>query len=195
VAREAAGTIAEMSANTPMTSSARRAARRAESHDDATAPGAPLLVLASTSAVAVLDGLFAIVLYVATGKTTIVKLFQGIASALIGPTAFTGGTRTFVLGIALHVLVALAWSVIFLLALRGTKLVPRMLSWRFGALDVAVWYGPLVYVVMSMALIPLFTHRAAPINANWIIVLIGHIPFVGLPIALIVGRAARHWTS
>jgi hypothetical protein len=84
--------------------------------------------------------------------------------------------------------------VIFLLALRGTRFVPRMLGWRFGALDVAMWYGPLVYVVMTMLLIPLFTHRVPPITLNWVTVLLGHIPFVGLPIALIVGRASPRWS-
>ena len=154
---------------------------------------AALLVAASTIVVALLDGLFAIVLYVVRGNTSVERLFQSIASALIGPAAFRGGATTFALGIALHLLVALAWSVIFLLALRGTRFVPRMLAWRFGALDVAVWFGPLIYVVMSMGLIPLFTHRVPPINANWIIVLLGHIPFVALPITLIVGRATPHW--
>jgi hypothetical protein len=163
------------------------------SRDVSTSPNAALLVAASTIAVAVLDGLFAIVLYVVRGSTTVERLFQGIASALIGPAAYRGGATTFALGVALHFTVALAWSVIFLLALRGTTFVRRMLAWRFGALDVAVWFGPLVYVVMTMALIPLFTHRVPPITLNWVIVLLGHIPFVGLPIALIVGRASPRW--
>jgi hypothetical protein len=157
-------------------------------------PGAPLLVLMSTIAVAVIDGLFAIVLYVVLGSTTLIRLFQGIASALIGSVAFRGGTTTFALGLALHFTVALAWSIIFLLLLRGTSFVPRMLASRFGALKVAAWYGPLVYVVMSLALVPLFTHRVPPINGMWAVVLIGHIPFVGLPITAIVGRAARGWS-
>lgn len=174
-------------------SRASSSATRESGRDVVAPPGAPLLIALSTIVVAVLDGLFAIVLYVVRGTSSIERLFQSIASALIGSAAFRGGTTTFALGIALHVTVALAWSVIFLLALRSSRLVPRMLSWRYGALDVALWYGPLVYVVMSLALIPLFTHRVPPINVNWITVLLGHIPFVGLPIALIVGRAAPHW--
>jgi hypothetical protein len=179
-----------MSGDVSMASTGSRSAAVTE----AASPNAAMLVAASTLAVALLDGLFAIVLYVVRGNVTIQRLFQGIASALIGPAAFTGGARTFALGVALHVTVALAWSVIFLLALRGTRVVPRMLAWRYGALDVAVWFGPLVYIVMSMAVIPLFTHRVPPITTNWITVLLGHIPFVGLPIALIVGRAAPHWS-
>lgn len=192
MARQAAGALPAMSERSSM-SSVGGTRQRAAATSIATAPNAALLVLASTLAVALLDGLFAIFLYVVRGTTTIERLFQGIASALIGPAAYRGGATTFALGVALHLTVALAWSVIFLLALRGSRLVPRMLEWRFGALDVALWFGPLVYVVMSMALIPLFTHRVPPITLNWVIVLLGHIPFVGLPIALIVGRASRTW--
>ena len=172
-----------------------RPGMRAAVMPPATTWGAPVLVLLSAVAVAVLDGLFAMVLYVLLGSTTIIRLFQGIASALIGPGAFRGGTTTFVLGIGLHLTVALAWSVIFLLLLRGTRFVPRMLESRFGALKVAAWYGPLVYVAMSLALVPLFTHRMPPINVMWLVVLLGHIPFVGLPIAAILGRAGREWSS
>jgi hypothetical protein len=183
-----------MSADVSTSRAASRPGASREASSDSSAPNAALLVAASTLAVAVLDGLFAIVLYVVPGNTTIEKLFQGISSALIGRAAYGGGAASFALGIALHFAVALVWSVSFLLALRGTKLVPRMLAWRYGALDVAVWYGPLIYVAMSMAVIPLFTHRVPPITMNWVIVLLGHIPFVGLPIAMIVGRASRQWS-
>jgi hypothetical protein len=172
-------------------SSEARAASRAEAGQTAT--NAPLLVTLSTLAVALLQGVFAYLAYVAVGSTTTTGLFQGIASALVGRVAYFGGTKTFVLGIVLHVVVALGWSVIFLLLLRGTKFVPRMLATSFGALKVASWYGPLVYVAMSMAVIPLFTHRVPPLTLDWLTMLLGHIPFVGLPIALIVGRAARRW--
>jgi hypothetical protein len=168
-------------------------AARAAAPPSVASPRAPALVLLSTIAVAVLDGSFAIALYVASGSTTLVRLFQGIASVLIGPSAFRGGTPSFALGIALHCTIALTWSVIFLLLLRGTRVVPRMLESPFGALKVAVLYGPLVYLAMSLALVPLFTHRMPPINQTWALILVGHIPFVGLPIAMIVGRAARHW--
>jgi hypothetical protein len=176
------------------TSSTARPANRAAVNAETKAPAAPLLVAMSTLAVALLYALFAFVVYGVIGTTTVMALFQGIASAMVGGrVAYSGGARTFALGVALHVLVALAWSLIFLLALRGTKFVPRMLATRFGALKVAAWYGPLSYVVMTMAVIPVFTHRVPPLSTNWLAMLLGHIPFVGLPIALIVGRAARSW--
>jgi hypothetical protein len=176
------------------TSSASRAARRAEAIPEQPTTNAALLVVASTIAVALSYGLFAFVVYGLIGHTTGTALFQGIASALVGRVAYMGGAKTLTLGVALHFVVALLWSVIFLLALRGTKFIPRMLSTRFGALKVAAWYGPLVYVVMTMAVIPAFTHRVPPLTLNWLVMLLGHIPFVGLPIALIVGRAARRWS-
>ena len=190
MARQAAGTDSALT-----TAAMARSSSHAAAPARAASVGALPLVLLSTVAVAVIDGLFAIVVYVVFGTTTITRLFQSIASALIGAGAFRGGTTTFLLGIALHCTVALAWSIIFLLLLRGTRFVPRMLDSRLGALKVAAWYGPLVYVAMSLALVPLFTHRVPPINAMWTLVLIGHIPFVALPIAAIVGRAARGWSA
>ena len=182
-----------MTKRSPRSPSAARAATRDAEASNSTDTSAPLLIAASTLVVALLQGLFAFVLYVVIGNTKTATLFQGIASALIGRVAFLGGARTLSLGIALHVLVALAWSVIFLIALRATTFIPRMLASRFGALKVAAWYGPLVYIVMTMAVIPIFTHRVPPITVNWLTMLLGHIVFVGLPIALIVGRSARDW--
>lgn len=41
-----------------------------------------------------------------------------------------------------------------------------------------------------MAVIPLFTHRLPRLDAVWLTVLLGHIPFVGLPIASLMRRDA-----
>jgi uncharacterized membrane protein YagU involved in acid resistance len=47
---------------------------------------------------------------------------------------------------------------------------------------IAALYGPFVWLVMSMLVIPLLLHRPPAITSRWWIQLIGHIPFVGLPI-------------
>ena len=47
---------------------------------------------------------------------------------------------------------------------------------------VASWYGPLVWLVMSLAVIPMLVQRAPAITFRWWVQLIGHIPFVGFPI-------------
>jgi uncharacterized membrane protein YagU involved in acid resistance len=59
-----------------------------------------------------------------------------------------------------------------------------------GVLKVASLYGPFIWIVMSLAVIPLMTHRPPAITIRWLIQLIGHIPFVGLPIVWSIARPA-----
>jgi len=47
---------------------------------------------------------------------------------------------------------------------------------------VAALYGPFIWMVMSLVVIPLLLHRPPTITIRWWIQLIGHIPFVGVPI-------------
>lgn len=42
---------------------------------------------------------------------------------------------------------------------------------------------------MSLAVIPLLLHRPPVINVRWWVQFFGHIPFVGLPIALTAYRS------
>jgi hypothetical protein len=47
------------------------------------------------------------------------RILRGIASALIGPEAFRGGTATAVLGLALHFLIAFSAATVFYIASRN----------------------------------------------------------------------------
>jgi uncharacterized membrane protein YagU involved in acid resistance len=57
-----------------------------------------------------------------------------------------------------------------------------LLASRYGIVKVAALYGPLVWLVMSLVVIPLLVHHAPTFNIRWWIQLVGHFPFVGLPI-------------
>ncbi|MDQ6769919.1 MAG: hypothetical protein M3Z54_08030 [Gemmatimonadota bacterium] len=59
---------------------------------------------------------------------------------------------------------------------------------RYGVLKVASVYGPFIWLVMSLLVIPLFLHRPPTITSRWWVQLIGHIPFVGLPIVASLGK-------
>ena len=63
---------------------------------------------------AVADGLFSSVLNVAAYRSTVSRLWQGVASVLLGADAFAGGARTVAIGILMHVAVAFTWSAVFL---------------------------------------------------------------------------------
>jgi hypothetical protein len=128
------------------------------------------------------DGLFSSVLNVAAYRSTVARLFQGVASVLLGQDAFTGGRTTVAIGVLMHFAVAFAWSALFLLVVVRLPWVRRLLASRYGVLKVAALYGPLVWMVMSLAVIPLLVQRPPRIGLRWWIQWIGHMPFVGLPI-------------
>ena len=138
----------------------------------------------------VTDGLFSSVLSVAFYHSTVQRLFQGVASTLFGPEAFNGGAPTFAIGVLMHFGVALGWSVVFLLIVKRARWIHRLLDSPYGVVKVASLYGPFIWMVMSLAVIPLLLHRPPAINNRWLVQLIGHIPFVGIPIVWSIGRGA-----
>lgn len=139
---------------------------------------------------AVVDGLFSSVLSVAAYGSTVTRLFQGVASTLVGPQAFEGGTRTAALGVLMHVGVAFWWSAFFLLIALRSGWIRRVVTSRNGVVKVAVLYGPFIWLVMSLVVIPLLLQRPPAITARWWVQLIGHIPFVAVPIVASSGSDA-----
>src|SRR5262245_46331583 len=134
------------------------------------------------------DGLFSSVLSVAFYHSTVQRLFQGVASTLLGAEAFNGGNLTFAIGVLMHFGVALGWSVLFLLAVNRARWIRNLLNSPYGVIKVATLYGPFIWMVMSLAVIPVLLQRPPAINARWLTQLIGHIPFVGIPIVWSIGR-------
>jgi hypothetical protein len=135
----------------------------------------------------VIDGLFAIVLSVAFYGSTVTRLFQGVASTLLGREALEGGTQTALIGVLMHFGVAFGWSAVFLLLVLRSAWIRRVLRSPYGAVKAASVYGPFIWLVMTLVVIPLLLQRPPRINVRWLVQLIGHIPFVGLPIAASIG--------
>ena len=138
--------------------------------------------------VGVLDGLFAIALYVVALKaTTTVRLFQSIASAVLGPRSFQGGLATAALGLALHFTVAHGWAAVYYAALRASSILRRLVAAPARAVVVGMAYGVLVWLVMDLVVIPMTRTRPTPVTArSFLPVLVGHMFVVGLPIALLI---------
>jgi hypothetical protein len=130
----------------------------------------------------VVDGLFSSVLSVAFYHSTVERLFQGVAGTLLGPDALNGGTRTALVGLLMHFGVAFAWSAAFLFLVMRSRRIRTVLAGRYGVVAIASLYGPFVWLVMSLVVIPLLLHRPPAISARWWVQLFGHIPFVGIPI-------------
>lgn len=137
---------------------------------------------------ALIDGLFSSVLAVFFYHSSVARLFQGVASTLLGPDALTGGTRTAGIGILMHIGVALGWSTVFLLLASRSGWIRGVLASPGGVYRVAAVYGPCIWLVMSLLVIPQLLHRPPSITIRWWVQLIGHFPFVGLPIVASIAR-------
>ena len=131
---------------------------------------------------AAVDGAFATVLTVFFFDGTFVRLWQGVASVPLGRDALDGGLRTMWIGLGLHVCVAFWWSAVFVYGAMRLDIVRRVLRSRFGIWKVAAVYGPLIWLVMTLVVIPIFTKRLPTFAPRWWVQLVGHVPFVALPI-------------
>lgn len=139
---------------------------------------------------AVIDGLFASVLSAVFYQSTVARLWQRVAGTLIGSGALDGGAGTVLLGLVMHLCVAFAWSAVFLLLVRQSLWLRDVVSSRYGVLKVAAFYGPAIWMVMSLAVIPVFTQQWPAITFRWWVQFFAHIPFVALPMVFAIGRGA-----
>jgi len=116
--------------------------------------------------------------------------FNGIALVsrrrvhVAGSSAFEGGARTTALGRLMHCGVAFGCSAVFVFVVMRSAWVLRVLASQYGSVKVASVYGPFIWLVMSLVVIPLLLHRPPAISIRWWVQLLGHFPFVGIPIVL-----------
>jgi hypothetical protein len=137
---------------------------------------------------AVTDAIFSSVLVTVFYHSTFARLWQGVASTLLGKGALDGGNRTVAIGLVMHFGVALAWTVVFLLLYENSARIRAVVASRHGVLKVASVYGPFIWLVMSLVVIPLLVHRPPKLNFRWLVQLIGHIPAVAIPIVWGISR-------
>jgi hypothetical protein len=146
------------------------------------------LLLRTWLAIAAIDFIFASCLSVFAYGSTFSRLWQSVASAALGPSALQGGRATVLIGLLLHVCVAFTWSAVFLTLAKSVPTIQRIIATPGGMLEIAALYGPLIWLVMSLLVIPLASGRPPSITVRWWIQLFAHIPFVALPIVIVVGR-------
>ena len=115
------------------------------------------------------------------------RIFQSVASGLIGPKAFQGGVSTAALGLFLHFLIAFIWATIYYVASRQIAFLTER------PIIAGLLYGEFVWVMMNCVVVPLSAiHRWPPRTdtASMITGPVLHTVLVGLPIALAVKRWA-----
>lgn len=131
------------------------------------------------SIVGVLDALDAMIFSGLRGVSP-GRVWQFVASGLIGRASFNGGMKTVALGLLFHFLIAFILAAIYCGAsLYLPTLVRRAVLW-------GLLYGVAVYFVMNYVVLPLSS--APPLRfsvASFLNGIIGHALLVGLPIALV----------
>lgn len=135
-------------------------------------------ILVATAACGILDAAAATT-QAATLGIKPQRVFQSIASGLMGPRALEKGWHSGVIGLALHFAISFIIATIYILAsLRLPYLLQHPLI--AGAL-----YGIAVFIVMNFIVLPLSRRPRRPFNANFAITqLVIHMVIVGWSIAL-----------
>lgn len=122
---------------------------------------------------------------------TAAGVWRGVAATVLGPRALDGGAPAVVVGVALHFAVALAWSALFVVATRVWPALRRTIRSPGGALAVASAYGPVIWLVMSLAVIPLATGRPPRFGFRWWVQIFAHVPFVTIPLVFTTRHVSR----
>jgi hypothetical protein len=163
-------------------------------HDDRTAVAAPAAPTVFTAAVitwlvtAAWDFVCASLLGVLAYGSTFARFWQGVASVPLGARAFAMGARGVAAGLALHLFVAFVWSTVFVLLLSRAAALRRIAAGAGGALCLAVVYGPSIWLVMSLVVIPAATGRPPAFGFRWWVQVAAHVPFVTLPLVFTARR-------
>jgi hypothetical protein len=133
------------------------------------------------------DGSAAVLTHLARGGRTPIRIFNFIASALVGPDAMRGGLPLAALGFALHMGIALTWVTLFWVA-----------AWRWPALldrlvPVSIGYGAVIWLVMNLVVLPLSRVQTGRFSPSTVAVGAGVLMLcVALPAAL---GARRYWRA
>ncbi len=132
-----------------------------------------------------LDITVASIYYPAVYGIKLIRMYQGIASGVLGAKAFTGGIATAALGLALHYLIALIWTILFFI------LYPRIRLLSKNRPATAALYGVFVSFVMRLVVLPLsnVNHNAGPVDVRAFAVDTIILMFtIGSPMSLIIGK-------
>ena len=147
-----------------------------DSSPAALGPGRAILLGGIT--VGVLDALDAFVFFGLRGVPPI-RILQGIASGLLGQTAFKGGIATATLGTVVHFCIATTIVSIYVLASRRVPALARH-PLRYGPLYGIVAWAVMMYIVLPLSAVTIHP-RPLPVIVNGLLI---HAFGVGLPSAL-----------
>jgi hypothetical protein len=128
-----------------------------------------------------LDILDVIIFFKLRSHVPPIRILQSVATGLLGRSAYTGGTPSALLGLAMHFCIATFWAALFILIAQSVPVMRRQ------AIASGLIYGLIIYAVMTFLVLPQTRASSSP----------GHVPvvifnaicaivfLVGLPISLI----------
>jgi hypothetical protein len=127
------------------------------------------------------DAILAVLLF----RAPLVRIFQSIASGLLGRDAYEGGLATAALGVALHFFIAATAAAVYYAASRRLPVLVQR------AVLCGLAFGVAVYLFMNYVVVPLSAVRRGAFSLRiFLSSMAGHALLVGLPIALIARRAS-----
>ena len=142
--------------------------------------------------VGVLDLIDAVTFYWFYANVPPIRIFQSIASGLVGREASReGGWNMAILGIFLHFIIATLIAVVFYLASLKLPVLIRK------AVPLGMVYGVVCYFVMQYVVLPLsnFPKGGSFTWGPFINGIVGHALLVGLPVALIARWSVKKSSS
>ncbi len=136
--------------------------------------------------IGILGSLDQVVFFTVTQHASPAFVFQFIASALLGPAAFTGGASTALVGVLLHFGISFVVAAVYLLA------ATRLAFLRRATILSGLLFGLAVFAVMNMLVVPLSLAPKLTLTvALGLNGLLSAVALVGLPVALVARRMPR----
>lgn len=115
------------------------------------------------------------------------RVFETVASGLLGNAAFTGGLGVDALGIACHFGLSLLWAALFAAVVRQNPALTRR------PVFAGIGFGVIVFLCMRLVVLPLSAYPR-PVTFKplpTVLDLLSHMFLYGTPIAVFVSRAVR----
>lgn len=138
-------------------------------------------ILGATLVVGALDITEVIVFYGVRNNVAPTRIFQSVATGVLGKRAFEGGLSSAMLGLALHFLIAFCVVSVYYVAST------RIAALREHPLLFGAAYGLAVYLVMNFAVLPLSAAGPPRLSVLAVVLngLFAHVFCVGIPTALL----------
>jgi len=141
-------------------------------------------VFAAGAVAGTLDITFAYAFWALKADVPALRIFQSVATGLLGRASFDGGAATAALGLALHFAMATAMAAAYALAARQWRVL------RERPLPLGAAYGVFLYTFMQFVVLPLSAAGHGSRDATWITLsVVVHMFLVGVPIAFLTRNA------